>query len=212
MDFNQSAFLPGVGANPLVAQNRTYTRYEGRINEPEYSALAVHGWSLGQNPARSGPPRGIARRLDRGQSRMAPSHCGGHAGDQGALLRGRERQCRRRRQDARRWTRRLFEKRRRAGRPAHRDPDEGPAARPVEHVRAGRQRAPGRRGRSARARRSASGRALFLFRPFEAQARPLADLRLARHPCRSAWIIRPRSTRRPCRWSAGIRSMPRPWR
>ena len=49
MDFNQSAFLPGIGANPLVAQNRTYTRYEGRINEPEYSALAAHGWSLGQN-------------------------------------------------------------------------------------------------------------------------------------------------------------------
>ena len=39
MDFNQSAFLPGVAANPLVAQNHTYTRYEARINEPEYSAL-----------------------------------------------------------------------------------------------------------------------------------------------------------------------------
>ena len=49
MDFNQSAFLPGIGSNPLVAQNRTYTRYEGRINEPEYSALARPGWSLGQN-------------------------------------------------------------------------------------------------------------------------------------------------------------------
>ena len=49
MDFNQSAFLPGVGANPLVAQNRTYTRYEARINEAEYSALAESGWSLGEN-------------------------------------------------------------------------------------------------------------------------------------------------------------------
>src|ERR1700733_7337444 len=49
MDFNQSAFLPGIGSNPLVAQNHTYTRYEGRINEPEYSALALKGWSLGQN-------------------------------------------------------------------------------------------------------------------------------------------------------------------
>jgi hypothetical protein len=49
MDFNQSAFLPGIGSNPLVAQNRTYTRYEGRINEPEYSALALMGWSLGRN-------------------------------------------------------------------------------------------------------------------------------------------------------------------
>src|SRR6202020_1309576 len=49
MDFNQSAFLPGIGSNPLVAQNRTYTRYEGRIHEPEYSALALMGWSLGRN-------------------------------------------------------------------------------------------------------------------------------------------------------------------
>ena len=49
MDFNQSAFLPGIGANPLVAQNRTYTRYEGRINEPEYSALAAHGWTLSES-------------------------------------------------------------------------------------------------------------------------------------------------------------------
>ena len=48
MDFNQSAFLPGVAANPLVAQNGAYTRYEVRINEPEYSALALKGWSLGE--------------------------------------------------------------------------------------------------------------------------------------------------------------------
>ncbi|HEY5203598.1 MAG TPA: hypothetical protein VIJ63_03225 [Roseiarcus sp.] len=49
MDFNQSAFLSSVGANPLVAQNGAYTRYEGRLNEPEYSALALHGWSQGEN-------------------------------------------------------------------------------------------------------------------------------------------------------------------
>jgi hypothetical protein len=49
LDFNQSAFLPGVAANPLVAQNRTYARYEVRINEPEYSALAASGWSEGEN-------------------------------------------------------------------------------------------------------------------------------------------------------------------
>jgi hypothetical protein len=49
MDFNQAAFLPAVAANPLVAQNRTYTRYEVRINEPEYSALALSGWSRGEN-------------------------------------------------------------------------------------------------------------------------------------------------------------------
>jgi len=48
MDFNQSAFL-GVAANPLVAQNCAYTRYETRVNEPEYSALALSGWSQGQN-------------------------------------------------------------------------------------------------------------------------------------------------------------------
>ena len=49
MDFNQSAFLPGVAANPLVAQNHTYTRYEARLNAPEYAALAAHGWSAGEN-------------------------------------------------------------------------------------------------------------------------------------------------------------------
>ena len=49
LDFNQSAFLPGVAANPLVAQNRTYVRYEVRINEPEYSALSLTGWSQAEN-------------------------------------------------------------------------------------------------------------------------------------------------------------------
>ena len=49
MDFNQASFMAGVGSSPLVAQNRTYTRYEARLNEPEYSALALSGWSLGQN-------------------------------------------------------------------------------------------------------------------------------------------------------------------
>lgn len=57
MDFNQS-FSPGVAANPLVAQNRTYTRYETRFNEPEYSALALSGWSQGQNlPDQDSPAR-----------------------------------------------------------------------------------------------------------------------------------------------------------
>ena len=49
MDFNQSAFLPGVAANPLVAQNGAYTRYEVRLNAPEYAALALSGWSEGEN-------------------------------------------------------------------------------------------------------------------------------------------------------------------
>jgi hypothetical protein len=56
LDFNQSAFLPGVAANPLVARNRTYTRYEVRINEPEYSALAFDGWSRGENLPDEGHP------------------------------------------------------------------------------------------------------------------------------------------------------------
>jgi hypothetical protein len=48
MEFNQFA-LPGAAVNPLVAQNRTYTRYETRINELQYSALAFNGWSQGRN-------------------------------------------------------------------------------------------------------------------------------------------------------------------
>jgi hypothetical protein len=57
MDFNQFT-SPGVAANPLVAQNRTYTRYETRLNELEYSALAVSGWSQGRNlPDRDHPAR-----------------------------------------------------------------------------------------------------------------------------------------------------------
>jgi hypothetical protein len=48
MDFNQATFSGGA-SNPLVAQNRTYTRYETRLNELEYSALALNGWSQGQN-------------------------------------------------------------------------------------------------------------------------------------------------------------------
>ena len=47
MDFNQFGSSPGVAANPLVAQNRTYTRYETRLNEAQYSTLS--GFSQGQN-------------------------------------------------------------------------------------------------------------------------------------------------------------------
>jgi hypothetical protein len=45
MDFNQANFA-GAPSNPLVAQNRTYTRYETRLNEREYSTLT--GFSHGQ--------------------------------------------------------------------------------------------------------------------------------------------------------------------
>ncbi|WP_404337996.1 hypothetical protein AB2M62_03955 [Sphingomonas sp. MMS12-HWE2-04] len=49
MDFNQPVFTPGAFGNPLVAQNGTYTRYETRINEIEYLALSLSGWSQGKN-------------------------------------------------------------------------------------------------------------------------------------------------------------------
>jgi hypothetical protein len=44
-DFNQPGFTLGESLNPLVAQNRTYTRYEIRINKSEYDAIAANGWS-----------------------------------------------------------------------------------------------------------------------------------------------------------------------
>jgi hypothetical protein len=47
MDFNQVSSKGPI--NPLVAQNRTYTRYETRLNELQYLALALSGWSQGQN-------------------------------------------------------------------------------------------------------------------------------------------------------------------
>ena len=48
-EFNQPGVAPGESTNPLVAQNRTYTRYEIRVNEPEYDAVASAGWSEGRN-------------------------------------------------------------------------------------------------------------------------------------------------------------------
>ena len=48
-DFNQASFTLGEFLNPLVAQNRTYVRYEIRINEPEYDAISASGWSLGRD-------------------------------------------------------------------------------------------------------------------------------------------------------------------
>jgi len=48
-DFNQASFTLGEFLNPLVAQNRTYVRYEIRVNEPEYDAIASGGWNIGRN-------------------------------------------------------------------------------------------------------------------------------------------------------------------
>ena len=43
-DFNQASFTPGKFLSPLVAQNRTYTRYEVRINEAEFDSIVDHRW------------------------------------------------------------------------------------------------------------------------------------------------------------------------
>jgi hypothetical protein len=48
-DFNQPSFAVGEPANPLVAQNGAYTRYEIHFNEPEFSTIATSGWSQGRN-------------------------------------------------------------------------------------------------------------------------------------------------------------------
>jgi hypothetical protein len=48
-DFNQPSFAVGEPANPLVAQNGAYTRYEMHFNEPEFSTIATSGWSERRN-------------------------------------------------------------------------------------------------------------------------------------------------------------------
>ncbi|MBV8662894.1 MAG: hypothetical protein JO107_07310, partial [Hyphomicrobiales bacterium] len=55
-DFNQPSFMAGAPANPLVAQNRTYTRYEIHVNEAEFTTFAAKGWSLGQHLPDEGRP------------------------------------------------------------------------------------------------------------------------------------------------------------
>ena len=57
-DFNQPGFAAGAPANPLVAQNGAYTRYEIHFNQPEFTAFAASGWSQGRNlPDESHPAR-----------------------------------------------------------------------------------------------------------------------------------------------------------
>ena len=48
-DFNQPGFAVGEPANPLVAQNGVYTRYEIHFNAIEFNAFAANGWSRGLN-------------------------------------------------------------------------------------------------------------------------------------------------------------------
>jgi hypothetical protein len=43
-DFNQASFTLGKFASPLVAQNRTYTRYEVRFNKAEFDSIVDHNW------------------------------------------------------------------------------------------------------------------------------------------------------------------------
>ena len=45
-DFNQVTFKPGVFGAPLVAQNRTYTRYEVRMNRAEFDSIVSHQWYI----------------------------------------------------------------------------------------------------------------------------------------------------------------------
>ncbi|HQV04694.1 MULTISPECIES: hypothetical protein [unclassified Novosphingobium] len=57
-DFNQPTFVLRKQGNPLVAQNGTYVRYETRINQLTYDAIAKPGWSMGQNlPTPDAPAR-----------------------------------------------------------------------------------------------------------------------------------------------------------
>jgi hypothetical protein len=45
-DFNQASFTLGRLANPLVAQNRTYTRYEVRFNKEEFDTIDQNQWYI----------------------------------------------------------------------------------------------------------------------------------------------------------------------
>jgi hypothetical protein len=48
-NFNQPSFTAGAPANPLVAQNGAYTRYEIHFDEAEFSTFAAKGWIEGRN-------------------------------------------------------------------------------------------------------------------------------------------------------------------
>ena len=43
-DFNQADDLPGKFLGPLIAQNRTYVRYEVRINQAEFDSIVANRW------------------------------------------------------------------------------------------------------------------------------------------------------------------------
>ena len=172
-----------VAANPLVAQNRTYTRYEMRLNEPEYSTLAFNGWSRGENlPTR--PTRRIftpVRSRSRRRGAFSPTPT-------------RPRSAR-----AITWSRTP----RSSMSPRRLPPGASSAAKSdvalvgLHIVIKTKYRPQGYGARSststtcrpsARARRASptprTPRALFLFRPVQAGPRSLADVRRARHAAR----------------------------
>lgn len=48
-DFNQAIGSLNILGNPLVAQNRTYVRYEIRVNEPQFDSIVRNQWYLANN-------------------------------------------------------------------------------------------------------------------------------------------------------------------
>ncbi|MDE3174667.1 MAG: hypothetical protein KGM15_00985 [Pseudomonadota bacterium] len=48
-EFNQPSFSTDAPANPLVARNGEYVRYETRFNALEFATFAANGWSEGRN-------------------------------------------------------------------------------------------------------------------------------------------------------------------
>ncbi len=48
-DFNQAGFGLGNMLNPLVAQNRTYVRYEIRVNEQDFNSIVDNKWYIAGN-------------------------------------------------------------------------------------------------------------------------------------------------------------------
>ena len=71
------------------------TRYEIRLNEPEYDAIAAKGWSEGLNLAGRGASGGSADRVDRSQGGLARADRCGFPGRSRALLRRQGRRDRR---------------------------------------------------------------------------------------------------------------------
>ena len=74
-DFNQPSFSAGEPANPLVAQNGAYTRYEIHFNEREFSTFATSGWSQGRNLPDEESSCPFSDWIDRGQGGVASSDC-----------------------------------------------------------------------------------------------------------------------------------------